>query len=178
MENANDEFIINNMKLVPYTINKYIKIFSNEDVNDYYQIGYIGLIKASRTFNAEKSSWCTYAVRCIINEALMYKRKNKRHDNQIYLDDFIKDSNETITYADVLCDLDTIEDVLAVEQMKVNLNIVLERQTFINKKIIKYYLKTGCKQQEIANKFGIQQSQVSRILKNYKNKVKEVNEWN
>ena len=173
MENTNDEFIIKNMKLVGYAIKRYIKIFPGEDVDDFYQIGCIGLIKAQRTFSIGKSSWSSYAVKCIVNEILMYKRKNRKYNNQIYLNDFIQNADEKLTYADTIPDLDMIDNMLEVEHIKRNLYIVLEHQTPKNKEMIKYYLKTHCKQREIVDKFGVQQSQVSRVLKKYKDKVKE-----
>lgn len=173
MENTNDEFIIKNMKLVGYAIKRYIKIFPNEDVDDYCQIGYIGLIKAQRTFNVERSSWSSYAIRCIVNEILMYKRKNKKYNNQIYLDDSIKDTDENLTYVDMLSDIDAIDNFIIVDELKRNMLTVLNEQTPKNKAIIEHYLKTGCKQEELSNIFGVQQAQISRVLKRYKDKVKE-----
>ena len=173
MENTNDEFIIKNMKLVGYAIKRYIKIFPGEDVDDFYQIGCIGLIKAQRTFSIGKFSWSSYAVKCIVNEILMYKRKNRKYNNQIYLDDSIKDADENLTYVDVLPDIDAIDNFIIVDELKRNMLTVLNEQTPKNKAIIEHYLKTGCKQEELSNIFGVQQSQVSRVLKKYKDKVKE-----
>lgn len=174
MENTNDEFIVKNMPLVGYAIKKYIKIFPNEDVDDYCQMGYIGLIKAQRTFNVERSSWSSYAIRCIVNEILMYKRKNRKYNNQIYLDDSIKDTDEKLTYVDVMSDLDMIDNFMTANELKRNMLVILDEQTPKNKAIIKYYLKTGCKQRELSDTFGVQQGQISRVLKRYKTKVKEV----
>ena len=174
MENTNDEFIVKNMPLVGYAIKKYIKIFPNEDVDDYCQIGYIGLIKAQRTFNIERSSWSSYAIRCIVNEILMYKRKNRKYNNQIYLDDSIKDTDEKLTYVDVMSDLDMIDNFIMANELKRSMLVILDEQTPKNKAIIKYYLKTGCKQRELSSIFGVQQGQISRVLKRYKTKVKEV----
>lgn len=174
MESTNDEFIVKNMPLVGYAIKKYIKIFPNEDADDYCQIGYIGLIKAQRTFNVERSSWSSYAIRCIVNEILMYKRKNRKYNNQIYLDDSIKDTDEKLTYVDAMSDLDMIDNFMTANELKRNMLVILDEQTPKNKAIIKHYLKTGCKQRELSDIFGVQQGQISRVLKRYKTKVKEV----
>ena len=74
-------------------------------LEDLVSVGSIGLIKAARTFRAERDVlFSTYAGRCITNEILMYLRKNRKHQNVISLDAPVKghDEDSTTTVADLL----------------------------------------------------------------------------
>jgi len=53
--------------------------FSNNRslTEDYIQIGLIGLLKAIRNYDPEKSKFSTFATVCIRNEIFRYTRKNK-----------------------------------------------------------------------------------------------------
>lgn len=53
--------------------------FSNNrsSVEDYIQVGLIGLLKAIRNYDSEKSKFSTFATVCIRNEIFRYSRKNK-----------------------------------------------------------------------------------------------------
>lgn len=53
--------------------------FSNNrsSIEDHIQIGLIGLLKAIRNYDPEKSKFSTFATVCIRNEIFRYTRKNK-----------------------------------------------------------------------------------------------------
>ena len=73
-ESAVSTLIEHNLRLVVYIARK----FENTGIGleDLISIGTIGLIKAIRTYRAEKNiKLATYASRCIENEILMYIRK-------------------------------------------------------------------------------------------------------
>ena len=68
---AREEFIRGNLRLVLSILQRFSN--SNENVDDLFQIGCIGLIKGNNTFNPGKNiKLATYASRCIENEILMY----------------------------------------------------------------------------------------------------------
>ena len=46
-------------------------------VEDHIQVGLIGLLKAIRNYDPEKSKFSTFATVCIRNEIFRYTRKNK-----------------------------------------------------------------------------------------------------
>ena len=48
-------------------------------LEDCIQVGLIGLLKAIRNYDSERSKFSTFATICIKNEILRYKNKNKRH---------------------------------------------------------------------------------------------------
>lgn len=71
-----EALVIDNLKLVPYVLNKYMRKSRNEsDYEDYYQEGCIGLIKAAHRFDPTLGfTFATYAINLIMNEMRRYKR--------------------------------------------------------------------------------------------------------
>ena len=51
----------------------------NQDLEDYIQVGLIGLLKAIRKHDPERSKLSTYATVCIRNEIVKYTNKNKKN---------------------------------------------------------------------------------------------------
>ena len=72
---AREEFIKGNLRLVLSVIKRFSS--SNENVDDLFQIGCIGLIKAINNFNTDLDvKFSTYAVPMIIGEIRRYMRDN------------------------------------------------------------------------------------------------------
>ena len=75
---AREMLIIYNIKLAKhFTFVYYEK--TKYDLNDLLSVSLIGLVKAVDSFKISKGfKFSTYASECIINEILMYIRKNKK----------------------------------------------------------------------------------------------------
>ena len=74
-EEAKEEYIRGNLRLVLSVIKRFSG--SNENADDLFQIGCIGLIKAVNNFNTELDvKFSTYAVPMIIGEIRRYMRDN------------------------------------------------------------------------------------------------------
>ena len=166
---AEEELAVHNMRLVAHISKKYSG--SGVQIDELTSIGSIGLIKAIRTFSAEKANFSTYASRCIANEILMYFRANKKNQNTVSLEDpigFDKDSNE-ITLGEVLTDReDKVESqaFALVELDRLNKKILStldkrERQVIS----LRYglYGQLPHTQKEVAKILHISRSYVSRI---------------
>ena len=150
---------------------KYEKKYS--DTDDLISIGTIGLVKGIDSYKpSKKTRLTTYAARCIENEILMYFRSNKKHLNNVSLNEpigFDKDGNE-ISLIDVL----KAENKDIVEELNTQTNIELLHK-FINiltpkekEIIIKRYGLYNQKEQtqkEISKQLKISRSYVSRIEK-------------
>ena len=142
-------------------------------LEDLVSVGSIGLIKAARTFKAERDVlFSTYAGRCITNEILMYLRKNRKHQNVVSLDAPAKgrDENSTATVADLLGVQDEgIESGLEKIEEKRSLLDAVTRLCPQNRALIsmRYGLcgQEQLRQSDIAARLGISQSYVSRIEK-------------
>lgn len=73
--NARQKFIVGNLRLVLSLIQRFQS--SNENVDDLFQIGCIGLIKAMDNFDLEQGvKFSTYAVPMILGEVRRYLRDN------------------------------------------------------------------------------------------------------
>ena len=100
---ARGKLIEHNLRLVAHIVKKYEG--KEYDSDDLISIGTIGLVKGIDSYKPSKNTRITtYVARCIENEVLMYFRSNKKHLNNVSLNDSIgydKDGNE-INLIDVL----------------------------------------------------------------------------
>lgn len=93
-ETAKEEYIKGNLRLVLSVIKRFGS--SNENPDDLFQIGCIGLIKAINNFNPElEVKFSTYAVPMIIGEIRRYMRDN----NSIRVSRSLRDTAYKAIYA-------------------------------------------------------------------------------
>ncbi len=91
---AKDEYIRGNLRLVLSVIKRFSN--SNENADDLFQIGCVGLIKAVNNFNTELDvKFSTYAVPMIIGEVRRYMRDN----NSIRVSRSLRDTAYKAIYA-------------------------------------------------------------------------------
>lgn len=177
---ARDELIESNLRLVAYVVKKYRK--ENKDSEDFISIGTIGLIKAVNSFNPEKNiRLATYAVRCIENEILMVIRAEKKLVNEVSLEEPIgKDAEgNEISLIDILANDEEsvfLEALKGIHQQKLYgaiTSCLTKREREII--LLRYGLldKNPMPQREVAKKFGISRSYVSRIEKRALEKLKD-----
>lgn len=179
-KSAKDRLIESNLRLVAYVAKKYTK--EKKEMDDLISIGTIGLIKAVNSFNPEKNiRLATYAVRCIENEILMVIRAEKKLVNEVSLEEPIgKDSEgNEISLIDVLANDEEsvfLEALKGIHQKKLY-HAIKKCLTDREKEIIvlRYGLSDGnaMPQREVAKRFGISRSYVSRIEKRALEKLLE-----
>lgn len=185
---ARAKLIEHNLRLVAHIVKKYDT--KDKEVDDLISIGTIGLIKGIDSFKNDKNiKLTTYCAKCIQNEVLMYFRNNKKHINDVSLNDsigFDKDGNE-INLIDVIKSDD--EDILttlhnkdSVDTLIKYLNILNEREKEIIVKRYGLFNNDELTQKEISEQMNISRSYVSRIekralLKIYKKFLKEKKEY-
>ena len=176
-KDARSKLIEHNLRLVAHIVKKYDN--STYDSDDLISIGTIGLVKAIDSYKMNKKvKLTTYAARCIENEILMHLRSNKKHLNNVSLNDsigFDKDGNQ-INLIDVI----KVENKDINEELNTKDNLELLYK-FINKLtkrekeiIIRRYGLFNNKemtQKEIAKKMKISRSYVSRIEKRAVSKI-------
>lgn len=93
-QEAKEEYIRGNLRLVLSVIKRFSS--SNENPDDLFQIGCIGLIKAINNFNTELDvKFSTYAVPMIIGEIRRYMRDN----NSIRVSRSLRDTAYKAIYA-------------------------------------------------------------------------------
>lgn len=176
-EEAKEILIKHNLRLVAHIAKKYSNYGDNDEL---ISVGSIGLIKAVNSFNHTKGTQlATYASRCIENEILMTMRVTKKHRSNVSLNEPVgvdRDGNE-LTIMDVLAEAGSVID-------DVESNILMERLLEITGKCLnereyeiirlRYGLGSApaLTQREVAAKFGISRSYVSRIEKHALGKIK------
>lgn len=180
---AKDLLIERNMRLVAHLVKKYN--YADRDVEDLISIGTIGLIKAVNTFNGDKGSrLVTYAAKCIDNELLMMLRSEKKRarDTSIYEPLGTDSEGNSISLMDVLesDELDIIEEMELDANIKKLNGLIKDVLTERERQIIclRYGLGDGHEvtQREIAERFGISRSYVSRLEKKALKKLREAYE--
>lgn len=177
-EEAKNQLIERNLRLVVYTAQKFIG--SNVNIEDLISIGTIGLIKAVSSFDGEKNiKIATYASRCIENEILMYLRKTSKLKREVSLDEPLNTDSEgnELLISDILSSgPDEVTKNLDKEDDSANLNLVLNNLSEKEKEIMcmRYglYGKKEMTQKQVADYFDISQSYISRIEKKILDKMK------
>ena len=169
-QEARNILIERNLRLVAHVAKKYAS--TNVEQDDLISIGTIGLIKGINSFDINKNfKLATYTARCVENEILMYLRSNKKHGNDVYLNEPIgkdKDDN-VVTLQEVLENNNrNIEDEV---DLKIKIKKLYEKIKQVlkdrEKSIIE--LRFGLNgekpktQKEIAKMMNISRSYVSRI---------------
>ncbi len=176
-EEAKEILVKHNLRLVAHIAKKYANYGDNDEL---ISVGSIGLIKAIESFRPDKGTQlATYASRCIENEILMTMRTSKRYRSNVSLNDSIgvdKEGNE-LTILDMLSDecsvIDEVENNILMDRLvKLTRSVLDDREYDIIR--LRYGLGgTGAlTQREVAAKFGISRSYVSRIEKHALEKIK------
>ncbi len=110
-EEARQQLILHNLRLVSHIVRKYYSTARNQE--DLVSIGTIGLVKAVDTFNIHNGAkFATYAAKCIQNEILMHFRSQKKLSSEISIHETIdvdRDGNP-LTYMDVICSEEDIAE--------------------------------------------------------------------
>ncbi len=183
-EAARAKMIEHNLRLIAHIAKKYSS--SGVDSEDLLSIGTIGLIKAVSTFNYLKGTrFATYASKCIENEILMYFRSLKKTGNEVYFDDPIdtdKDGN-TLTLMDIIAKDDNVIDKIDLSIKTKQLYEFIDNSLDSREReiiILRYGLfsKKPLTQREVASRFKISRSYVSRIEKKALLKLREKFEKN
>ena len=175
---AKEILIKHNLRLVAHIAKKYANYGDNDEL---ISVGSIGLIKAVDSFKTGRGTQlATYASRCIENEILMTLRVTKKHRQSVSLSDPIgvdKDGNE-LTIMDMLSEggsvIEDVESNILMEKLgEITSQCLTDREYEIVK--MRYGLGgvPALTQREVATKFGISRSYVSRIEKHALAKIKE-----
>lgn len=176
---ARNTLIEHNLRLVSHIVRKYYT--SHPAPDELISIGSLGLIKAVDTFECSNGArFATYAAKCVQNEILMYFRAQKKHSQEVSINETIdmdRDGNP-LTYMDIISTEDTIADDLDIKVhtehiLKLLYECLDERERSII--ILRYGLgrlppKT---QREIAEMMHISRSYVSRIEKKALGKMRQ-----
>ena len=189
-----------NMKLVSYVINRYFKNqLKYHDIEDIYQVGYIGLLKAVRYYDEDRGmKFSTYAVPVIWGYIKQYVRgdslvKVPRADQDYYYkclregieDEYMLSVKEAYTPRSLSSLLfvdnansstieDTLEDAFSIDDIEVGLDTEKFMWEYLTAKqhIVLQYRMEEWTQQDIGKQIGCSQVQVYRYLKQVADRYK------
>tara|TARA_R100001163_G_C5067830_1_gene207270 strand:+ start:3135 stop:3632 length:498 start_codon:yes stop_codon:yes gene_type:complete len=113
-------------------------------LDDMIQAGLIGLLKAIRTYDEEKSKFSTYASVCVKNQILKLKTKNKK--SHVVFDSSLLAKTEKVKYYIKESFFDYVPDGLTQEQTFI---IKLKLENYTSKEICDFL---GCTKSVLANK--------------------------
>lgn len=171
-EKRRECLITNNLRLAISVAQK----FSYEE--DYESVAMIGLIKAADTFDLEKGiNFATYATRVIQNDILMYIRKIKKYSQNVSLETVIPGTDETpLTIGETLSyddeEIDKLEKAEGIKALYDAIHSLPDRECKIICLLYGIDEVRRYKQHEVAERFGISQSYVSRVEKRILKKMK------
>ena len=170
-ESAKEILIHHNLRLVVHIVKKYSQA---DEADDLISVGSLGLIKAINTYKSGfGTQFSTYAARCIENEILMLIRANKKHKNNVSVEDVLgrDDEDNEITIGDLSYDEGESIEYQAENKNKAEL-IDDALKKYLNSReyqiiCMRYGLKglPALPQREVAGKLGISRSYISRIEK-------------
>lgn len=156
--NSRQKLIEDNMKLVYHVISTYYPTFVNNE--DLQQTGMVGLCKAADTWDESKSTFSTYACKCILNEIRMEFRRSRKHTGLLSLDYLVTNGEgDVVTQGDLLVGDEDI-DFVDYEAVKSFYDDLSERDKAIIDGTI-----AGVSQKKIADRFGVKQSTIAMRLR-------------
>ena len=170
---AREEFINGNLKLVLSVIKRFHS--RGENMDDLFQVGCIGLIKAMDNFDlGQNVQFSTYAVPMIIGEIRRYLRDNNPIRVSRSIRDLaykalairereLKEKQREITVEEIAKELGVEKEEVA---MSLDAKEAIKKLNEKEKDIVSKRFFEGKTQMEVANEIGISQAQVSRIEKN------------
>lgn len=165
-ENARQELITHNLRLVSHIAHKYQVPGYGQD--DLISIGVIGLIKAVNSYKSTAGTALgTYAARCVENEILMTLRASRKRKGDVSLSDPIGTDGEgnDITFMDILgTEQDELEEMVIRRVTLEKVHRVLEMLPSRERMVLemRYGLADGKMhpQHEVASMLGISRSYV------------------
>lgn len=169
-----EKLIIDNEKLV-YHVIKQLHLYSQ--IEEYWDIGVIGLCKAAKTFNKSNGSkFSTYAYICIKNSILMSIRDHKRQADYYAISietpiNYDKNGHEQ-KLEDIIPDY-SLEDDIYDNENKTMLKNAIEKLNGKDKEIIDLYFYKNMKQREISKLLNTSQANVSRLIRKAINNLKK-----
>lgn len=164
-----EKMFYNNINLAYKISNKYVINYKYE-IDDIQQIALFGLWKSVLTYDkTKKYKFSTYAYSIISNEINYYLRSVKKRYEDISINTPITDD---FVIEDILKDdknaIDILLDHLTYEELYSYINII---QNPKHKKIYLLYINQNYTQLELAKKFNMSQTNISKIIRNMNKKL-------
>ncbi len=169
-KSARTTIIVSNIRLVfKEVMHKFVNV--PYDKNELISVGLIGLIQSVDNFDINKDiKFSTYAIKCIDNEIFKFLKRNNKYLDNISLDEttdkppiFIP-ANEEIDF--------NIENSEIYDSIKKVISTLSVRDREIVKRYFGLFGYKSMTEKDIANYLNLSHYNVSRIIRNFLNKLK------
>lgn len=153
-----------NLNLI-YFVLKQLNMYNKDGIDEYFDVGMLGLVKGLKTYTESKGSLSTYLVNCIKNEILMEMRNQKtvKRNNGVKPISINTPTTDNLTIEDTIkSDFDMLEYEIKKERIK-ELGVAIITLKPVEKHVIIDIYFNNKTQLEIAEEIGVRQSYVSRI---------------
>ena len=178
-----EDLILENQALINYIINQ-MGLIDNRD--DYFSVGQIGLINATKTFDESKGfKFSTYAGRCIeyeIIKEIYYRNRDKRKHNynHISLDETIEGEKKDTPFYEVIdSGINIEEDYIKQEKIKLLYKIIAILEPN-DRFMLEHYFgllgKEKMTQKKIAEVLGVKDGYVTYRIKRAMKIIKKIME--
>ena len=176
---ARNRLVEHNLRLVAHIVKKYYA--QTDDVEDLISIGTVGLIKGINTYREEKGvKLSSYVSRCIENEILMNFRGKRKSAGDVSLSEALdlEEDGGALSFMDVISQEDDLVERLGSEEACRRLRQLIRTELTERERsviLLRYGLEggEGQTQRQVAQRFGISRSYVSRIEKRALEKLRE-----
>ena len=172
-----DKTIKENERLIYYIL----KTKMNRDDliydEDIIQMARLGIFKAWKEYDPEKSAWSTYMTRCVTNEIFMELRRRRSPKNKFYescdrLDRVIEDGEGGTCELQDLLKFDNNSYDSVINEYERRWNEIYDSLSLRERSII-YWLDHDYTQKEIGEMMGISQPYASRLITKLRSKIQE-----
>lgn len=153
-----------NINLI-YFVLKQLNMYNRDGIDEYFDVGMLGLVKGLKTYSESKGAISTYLVNCIKNEILMELRNQKtvKRNNGVKPISISTPTTDNLTIEDTIkSDFDMLEHEIKNERIK-ELGAAINTLKPIEKRVIIDIYFNNKKQKEIQEEIGVRQSYISRI---------------
>jgi RNA polymerase sporulation-specific sigma factor len=153
-----------NINLI-YFVLKQLNIYNRNGIDEYFDVGMLGLVKGLKTYTESKGAISTYLVNCIKNEISTEMRNQKavKRNNGVKPISINTPTTDNLTIEDTIkSDFDMLEYEIKNERIK-ELGVAITTLKPVEKHVIIDIYFNNKTQLEIAKELGFRQSYVSRI---------------
>lgn len=144
---------------------------------DMIQMARLGIFKAWKAYDPEKSAWSTYMTRCVTTEIFMELRRRRSAKNKFYescdrLDRVIEDGEGGTCELQDLLKFDDNSYDSVIDEYERRWNEIYNSLSLRERSII-YWLDHDYTQKEIGEMIGTNQSYVSRLITKLRSKIQK-----
>ncbi len=165
-EYAKEQVVLNNVGMVGLVLKS---LHVNPVDEDLFATGLVGVIKSVNTYNPQNEvQFTSYASTVIRNEIIMLLRKRHALSYCSIDEPLVSENGDHLYFYEVIEDKKCMEDEVVAKTHMENVFRTLKER---DRKVIEM-LASGMEQREIAQKVGITQSMVSKIVSKVKTKVR------